>query len=147
MKKRSRNPQVPSGHKLYSVWVQMRQRCYNEKCPEYKNYGGRGIAVCKRWVRNYSTFYKWAIKKGYSEGLNIDRINVNGNYTPINCRFVDNATSLRNKRNVIKYEYNGEEKCISEWSKYFGVNRQTLRQLLKNKNMPLGEAVDFIKNK
>jgi len=85
-------------HKLYGVWIGMKKRCQNknEKC--YKHYGGRGITVCKEWKTEFIIFYKWALKNGYQEGLEIDRINNSGNYEPKNCHFVTHAENCQNRR-------------------------------------------------
>lgn len=91
---------------LYSVWKNMKDRCYREKCKSYKNYGGRGISVCDEWRNNYKAFYDWSIENGYKEEqtsggvniLSIDRIDVNGNYEPSNCRWVTPDVQAKNKR-------------------------------------------------
>lgn len=92
-----------AGTKLYFVWAQMKGRCLNPKNPEYKNYGARGIKVCDAWLDS-SAFLSWAHSAGYAEGLTLDRINVNGNYQPSNCRWVNmhiqNANKRRNPRNT-----------------------------------------------
>lgn len=87
-----------SNSKLYKVWQGMKTRCYNKKFMYYKNYGGRGIKMCNEWLNNFETFYIWAIKNGYKEGLTIDRINNDGNYEPINCRWTTRAEQNRNTR-------------------------------------------------
>lgn len=97
---------------LYNVWKNMKDRCYRKKCKSYKNYGARGITVCDEWKNDYKKFYDWAIENGYNEekteaGLNvltIDRIDVNGNYEPRNCRFVTNSEQAKNKRKTIGKE-------------------------------------------
>lgn len=88
--------------KLYYVWNSMRMRCRNSKVENYRNYGGRGIQVCKEWDRSFEPFYKWAMNSGYKHGLTIDRINVNGNYEPSNCRWATWKEQANNKRNTIK---------------------------------------------
>ena len=67
----------------------MKSRCFNKNCYEYDIYGGRGISICSEWLNDSSSFFKWALDSGYSEGLSIDRINTNGDYCPENCRWVD----------------------------------------------------------
>ena len=62
-------------------------------------YGGKGVFICDEWLRDFQTFYDWAIQNGYDDNLTIERINVNGNYEPSNCRFVDMAVQNNNKRN------------------------------------------------
>lgn len=98
--------------RLYPLWKSIKYRCYCESSPDYKNYGGRGIVMCDEWKNNFVTFHDWAIANGYKEektekGLNIltiDRIDVNGNYEPSNCRFVTNEVQAKNKRKSIPTE-------------------------------------------
>lgn len=81
---------------IYKVWCGMKQRCNNPNNHEYNRYGGRGIKICKEWNEDFEKFGKWALSHGYKQGLQIDRINNNGNYEPSNCRFV---TALENMHN------------------------------------------------
>ena len=74
----------------------MRQRCNNPNRSDYKRYGGRGIKICDEW-NDYNTFRDWALSNGYADNLSIDRIDVNGNYEPSNCRWVDAKTQAQNK--------------------------------------------------
>lgn len=84
--------------RLYYVWGTMKTRCYNPNTKDYKYYGGRGIAVCEEWRTNFSAFKEWALANGYAPELTIDRVDVDGDYCPENCRWVTRAEQNRNQR-------------------------------------------------
>lgn len=102
--------------KLYGVWCTMKSRCNNPNAVHYQNYGGRGIKVCDEWRLDFQSFYDWAYANGYREGLSIDRINVNGDYEPSNCRFVTMKVQNNNRGNNALYTFNGETKTLSQWA-------------------------------
>ena len=83
---------------LYKRWHNMRSRCFNKDHTDYHSYGGRGITICDEWKESVEPFITWAEVNGYKEGLEIDRIDVNGNYCPENCRFVTRSLNARNIR-------------------------------------------------
>lgn len=114
--------------RLYTVYRTMLQRCTNPNAHEYENYGGRGISICDEWKNSFEEFEKWALENGYDKKLTLDRIDVNGNYEPSNCRWVSMKTQQRNKRNNVRVTYNGETHCLSEWAEIFGLKYVTFRQ-------------------
>ncbi|MBO7727891.1 MAG: hypothetical protein J6S50_05160 [Oscillospiraceae bacterium] len=121
--------------KLYFTWLNMKKRCENENDPSYKNYGERGITVCDEW-HDYAPFRKWAFENGYyfntnSYEITLDRINVNGNYEPSNCRWVSSKVQNNNRRNNKRITYNGETLTISQWADKLGVNYATLRYRIR----------------
>lgn len=85
--------------RLYSIYCDMKKRCYNKRCNGYKYYGGKGITICEEWLENFNSFYKWAIENGYDEELTIDRIDSSGNYEPVNCRWITRSENI-SRRNI-----------------------------------------------
>lgn len=118
--------------RLYNIWKNMKQRCYNSKCERYKDYGGRGIEICKEWRDNFDNFADWAKDNGYVLGLTVERKDVNGNYCPENCCFVTRAEQARNKRDTIIVEYKGEAKPLIEWCEELGLHYDTTHNRIKN---------------
>ncbi len=109
----------------YGSYRAMMERCYRKEAHNYHDYGGRGITVCEEW-KSIENFEKWVKTSGYKNGLTLDRINVNGNYEPNNCRWADMKTQDNNRRNTVYVEFGGEIHTISEWSDITGINRSTL---------------------
>lgn len=112
--------------RVYGIWCAVKDRCYNTNVPTYKNYGGRGIAVCEEWRNDPIAFIEWAYENGYSDDLSIDRIDVNGNYEPSNCRWADIETQANNKRNTVFITCNGETHNLKEWSEITGIKHSVI---------------------
>lgn len=116
--------------KLYSIWKSIKQRCLNPNCKAYINYGGRGITICDEWKNNPELFSDWALSNGYDNGLEIDRINVNGNYEPNNCRFVTRFINSINKRkskfNTTGYTGISYIKSRKAYSARISINKERL---------------------
>ena len=114
--------------RLYNIWHNIIERCRNPHIPDYKDYGGRGITLCKEWKESYLAFKTWSLENGYRDDLQIDRINNDGNYCPENCRWVDNKTNVRNRNCTVKVTINGETKPLVEFAEMAGINKRTVSQ-------------------
>lgn len=91
--------------RLYSIWKNMKKRCYNKNNKDYKYYGGQGVTLCDYWKNEFINFYNWSINNGYKENLTIDRKDNYDNYNPLNCRWVTmREQNLNKKSNQIKRE-------------------------------------------
>lgn len=114
--------------RLYRIWQQMKTRCCNPKYEYFSSYGGRGIKVCDEWLDKdgFVRFYEWSMSHGYADDLTIDRIDVNGNYCPENCRWATMKEQSKNKRNTPFVTYKGTVKTLAEWAEVTGIKYQTL---------------------
>jgi hypothetical protein len=128
-----------SKHLLYNTWRGMIGRCERISDRFYHNYGGRGISVCTEW-HDSSTFIQWAKCHGWKEGLQIDRIDNDGNYSPDNCRFVTRKANCRNARHNRLMTFNGVTKTLIEWSEECGIPKGTIRSRL-NRGWTLQQAL------
>lgn len=118
--------------RLYRIWNNMKDRCCNENCKDYFKYGGRGIKVCKEWRDDFQVFYDWSINNGYTDDLSIDRINVNGNYEPSNCRWTTNKIQCRNRTNNLLLEYKGKTKSLAEWCEELNLDYHLMHDRICN---------------
>lgn len=100
--------------KIDRLYYTMKNKCSNPKHPKYSIYGERGIKVCDEWTNDKSSFFNWCYKNGVQENLTLDRIDVNGDYCPENCRWATNKQQQRNKRKTLYLIINGEKKVLSE---------------------------------
>lgn len=126
--------------RLYQTWKNMRQRCSNPNRDDYSRYGGRGISVCEEWD-DYKVFRKWALDNGYNDKLTIDRIDVNGNYEPSNCRWVDYDVQANNVRTNRIIEYKGKKMTMSEFANFLGMSYSTVQHRL-DRNWPIEKIVN-----
>lgn len=115
-----------SKKRLFHIWAQMIERC-KPGLVQSKNYGDRGIRVCKDW-QNYEAFREWALVNGYRDDLTIERIDVNKGYSAENCTWITRARQVYNRRVTIRITLDGVTKCLSEWCREKGVNYHTAVQ-------------------
>ncbi len=109
----------------YRSWSNMRSRCYNPNSINYHIYGGRGIRVCNEWLHSFNNFlHDMGTKPDIS--YSIDRINVNGNYTPKNCKWSSDIEQANNKRSCHLLTYNGKTQNVTQWAQELDINRRTL---------------------
>lgn len=123
---------------LYTSWHCMKQRCLNEKCKAYNHYGGRGITIYEPWLQ-FESFKIWALANGYKEGLTIERIEVNGNYEPNNCKWITQTEQCRNRRNNVIIEFNGLKLCVTDWAIKIGISNSAMQKRLAK--WPLEKAL------
>lgn len=127
--------------RLHNIWTNMKSRCNNPKNPRYKDYGGRGITICKEWDKSFTAFRMWAMDNGYRDDVSIDRIDNDKGYSPSNCRFVDKYTQANNKRNNYHITYEGRTQTINEWSRELGLSVKTLRSRLDRSKWSIKDAL------
>ena len=127
--------------RLYKIWNNMRSRCLVKSSSLYNLYGGRNITVCKEW-NSYLKFRSWALDNGYKEGLSLDRIDVNGNYEPDNCRWVTIKQQQNNKSTNHYLTYNNETHTMMEWSEIRKINYYTLRSRIRS-GWNIGRALNY----
>lgn len=126
--------------RMYEIWKTMRARCRYVKHVSYKNYGERGIKVCKEWDESFVAFYQWAIINGYKDDLEIDRKNNDGNYEPENCRWVTSKDNSRNTRRNKKMncekatEIRNSTLQTRELSEFYGVSMDVIRSIKNGKS-------------
>lgn len=116
--------------RTFVVWNGMKARCLNPNSTSYKNYGARGIGICDEWM-TFENFHKWAMANGYSDGLQIDRIDNDGDYRPENCRWVSRSENQRNTSRTNMITINGRTQCASDWIRELGISKTTFYRDLR----------------
>lgn len=124
---------------LYKRWSGIKERCYSPNSTKYYRYGARGIKMCDEWKNDFIKFYDWSINNGFSENLTIDRIDVNGDYCPENCKWSNNIEQANNKTNSRFITYKGKTQTVAQWSRETGVAYDNIIARLR-----LGWDVDSI---
>lgn len=113
--------------RIYHIYHDIKKRCYNKNCKNYKNYGGRGISMCDKWLHDFTSFATWCLNNGYSDELTIDRINNDGNYEPSNCRWVDAITQGNNRSDNVVIYHNNEKMTLIQWCRKLGLKYSTYK--------------------
>lgn len=138
-------------HILQQKLCDMKRRCFNPQCSSYKDYGGRGITVCEEWAdkkTGHAAFQKWAVENGWEKGKSIDRIDVNGNYCPENCRWATPKEQSNNRRDNHFVEINGERKTVSEWANIVGISHNAMEGRIRagwSENKLLQPRIEHLK--
>lgn len=104
-----------TGNRIMRIYYNIKSRCYDATNKRFNDYGGRGIKMCKDWYNSPEKFVKWSFNNGYNDELSIDRIDVDGNYEPDNCRWITMSEQSNNKRNSIMFTFFGITKNLKEW--------------------------------
>lgn len=119
------------GTKIYKLFRGIVSRCYYKKNKGYMYYGGRGISIHNEWLENPMCFYDWAMQNGYKEGLSIERIDVNGNYEPSNCKWIPTIEQSMNTRRTIYIDYNNKKYRLHELCKIYSVESKNVHAYIK----------------
>lgn len=126
---------------LYRKWQSMKRRCYDKNASNYKNYGARGIKVCDEWKNDFLAFKKWVLETRTDEALTIERIDVNGDYCPENCIWLDKKGQSNNRRNCLMYTYNGKTQNLMQWCEELGLDYKLVYERLKRDNWSFEKAI------
>lgn len=125
---------------LYNIHSNMIERCYCPDSNRFHCYGKRGVTICDEW-EDIKNFVLWAQASGYKDGLTLDRIDVNGNYEPNNCRWATPKEQSNNTRRNIFEKHNGEVKTIKQWSEYCGIDYYTFHARIRKLHWPIEKAL------
>lgn len=125
-----------TGTRAYSIWTNMKNRCFSEKNKKYKDYGGRGITVCNRWKSSFTNFF--TDMGPPPEGYSIERIDVNGNYEPSNCKWATMKEQQNNRRNNLILEYQSQKYTLQQLCDLLNKNSDKVSQRLKR-----GDSLEY----
>ncbi|MEY9980363.1 hypothetical protein [Lysinibacillus sp. RC79] len=120
-----------TNHRLYSIWLDIKKRCFDKNRKSYKDYGGRGITICDEW-KEFINFYNWSINNGYSNSLTIDRIDNDRDYELSNCRWTTRFVQNNNTRKNVYVEFDGERKTLSQLAREYELSPSTIKYRLNN---------------
>lgn len=113
-------------NRLREIWRSMKKRCYNPKCKDYPNYGGRQITVYEPWLKDFQNFYTWAMSHGYKSELTIDRVCNNRGYNPGNCKWISRKAQSYNRSTNTRIAIDGRNRTIAQWSAISGISEDII---------------------
>ena len=146
--------------RLNKIYINIKQRCYNPNTINYKDYGGRGITMCKEWLdeeliitdigkstKGWNSFKTWALKNGYQEDLTIDRIDNSKGYSPENCRWISRKEQANNRSTNHLITYRGKTQTMKQWSEELGIDYGVIIQRITVRKWPVNKAFEKIPTK
>lgn len=119
-------------HRLYTIWIDLRRRCYNKKRKNYRFYGAKGIRVCEEWKNNFENFQDWALKNGYNDTLTIERIDIKDDYKPSNCRWATIKEQNNNMSTNHIVEYKGKRYTLSQLAQKYNLSYSLVKNRIRN---------------
>lgn len=129
-----------SNTRLYTIWENIKQRCYNSNCKNYIKYGKRGITICDEWKNSFTAFYDWAMSNGYADNLSINRKDNNGNYEPSNCEWTTEKNQANNRRSSRYITYNGKTQTLAQWADELNIDYRALWARINQCNWSIDKA-------
>lgn len=132
-----------SNSRLYRKWSSMKKRCYDENQKNYNDYGGRGIKVCDEWRNDFLAFKEWTLRTRDDESLTLERIDVNGDYSPENCTWLDAKGQANNRRNCILFTYNGKTQNLMQWCEELDLKYKLIHDRIKKYGWSFEKAISI----
>lgn len=127
-------------YRLERIWQGMKQRCLNKNNPRFYTYGAKGIRVCDEWLVK-ENFIKWGLLNGYKPDLSIERIDINKDYSPKNCKWIQLKEQSKNKSDTHLITHNGKTQCLEDWCRELGLKSNTILYRVKMRNISFEEAL------
>ena len=127
------------GTRIYKSWAAMKERCLNSNCKSYKNYGGRGIIICFKWLK-FEDFYRDMGDR--PKGKSLDRIDNNGNYCKENCKWSTRKEQQNNMRRNHLITFNSKNQTMSQWSEELGIKYGVLKSRINQYNWSIKRALN-----
>ncbi len=136
------NHKKKDNQSLWYRWHGIKKRCLNVNDERYHQYGGRGIKVCQEWLESFDNFAEWALSNGYSENLTLERIDVNGDYCPENCKWITLREQAFNKRDTKWVDYKGEHIQLKILCARLGVTYDTVHDRIYKRGWSVEDAIE-----